>query len=167
MNEKINKLKNLRQELLEMQCKQSGHNYGQWNKKQNNQNITYERTCIRCGFPEIINSSTKITEIETEIQKQNKGNELLNYLLNTNKESLTKENLLFFINLTKDYINYMNKDTLKDILTKNNIPTIESLDEYTIIKEFADNIYDVNDDIWNKIQNYTSIIYKEKGSTLK
>lgn len=168
MNEQLNKLRKAKKKLSEIQCKQMGHSYGEWSKKGSNESIIYERTCNRCSQLEEIKSSSSILEIETEIMKQNKGKQLLDYLLNSSIESLTKENLLFYIFVTKDYMNYIDKNILKEILVKYNQPSIDAIDEYTLLKKFSDNIYNVSDDIWDDIYSYISDRYKEeKGSTLK
>lgn len=147
MNKRIEELNALKQEVLEHSCQENGHQYGYWTK--NEETGEYSRKCTKCNSIETIKSIDPISDIEEELKKQEKGNELLNYLCNTPKETLTPENIIFYLWKIKDYLSYIDLDTLQARIKEVNAPLIDSLNEYHLINTLTSSIYQIHSNIRN------------------
>lgn len=174
MDRRIEELSILRKEALSLSCKEEGHTYGPWSKEEN----LYSRTCTKCKTTEQIKASSPISDIESEITKQNEAQELLGFLYNNSKEVLTSENIIFYIYVIKDYLNYIDKNLLQKRLKEVNTLDIDNEREFNLINAFTniiminerhiteeqENQYDI---IWQDINNYIESLEQTKSSSTR
>ena len=138
MDKRIKELTQLKQVALEYSCEQNGHTYGPWQKEDEN---NCSRECKKCGFKRTLPLTDEITK---EIAKQQKAKELLEYLQN---KQPTPENIIFYLWTIKKYLSYIDIDELAKIITKQNKPNVDSLEEYILINSLIKSIHDTHTDI--------------------
>ncbi len=98
------KLKMIKSSLMEQSEEiEEHHQYGFWSKVEDSNEIKYKRTCKKCGEIEVLTMHSSDVSIDAEIQKQEKANELVNYFISSSKETLTNENILFFLWATANF----------------------------------------------------------------
>lgn len=173
-------------------------NYGLWSKnitfnEENGYRFEYSRTCYNDGNVENFSLSKPDNDIEVSLAKQKSASELLNSLL-ASFDSLTYDDIIFFLYATSDLYDYMDTSLLlskieefldKNVMSNEGVPAHmyehNVLDKFKLLfnsfKKYDGSSYylvrhdNKTDDYFNEVGNYLYFyVYsenKEKDEEIK
>ena len=95
-----------------MEGKEIKHRFGLWSSNTQEGKFIYSRQCVKCGYIEKIDSSSKVFTIEKELLKQEKYAIKTDTFCNADDELLDDEAILIFLLTTVDCHSYMDIDKI-------------------------------------------------------